>query len=285
MRGPRALAAGCMHEIVARLPDPPSVSTGLTFFFFYEWNNLRTRASRQALDVWDGFMHTASAKQHWTSGALVMANASSAITPQMDRVRQLCEQAMTTTDGIRIVFRVEKYGSLPACKTAARSMQTTFCSLRVRARRFAQKMRGETEGLLLSNVRGEYDNLACVVRPLPKDEGFTVSFVPGYALDMDLEVIDISSGQPLAAEDPALNRYLMLMGRFIKEDTQARGERRRPRNVFSLEELQFLWEHDAEETARMNVPPLPAERSESEYESVDLADLGEDELEIVNPGE
>lgn len=216
-----------------------------------------------------------------------MANASSAITPQMDRVRQLVEQAKSTSEGITITFRVEKYGSLTICRTNARSMQTSFCNLRVRSRRTAQRLRGETEGLLLSNVRGEFDDLACVVRPLPRDAGYTVSFIPAMCVDIDLEVTDRATGKPLESEDPVQNRFIFLMGKWFKEDAEARKQRRRMFNPFTAAELDFMWEHDAETCREMNIPTreLNAEQDAKDYASVDLADLGEDELEIVNPSE
>lgn len=216
-----------------------------------------------------------------------MTNVSTVATPQMQRVRDLCDQAKSSSDGLLISFRVEKYGSLAMCKTSARSMQTTFCSLRVRSRRLAQRMSGESSAMLLSNVKGDYDDIACVVRPLPREEGYTVAFVPAFALDMDLEVTDIGTGKPFAGEDPRMNRFLVLMGKLFKEQAEANRQRRPPINPFNTEELKFLWEYDAEECERMGVPAMDSNKvhDSTDYESVDLATLDESELEIVNPGD
>lgn len=212
---------------------------------------------------------------------------STIITPQMERVRQLADEAKNSSEGVEVILRVEKYGSLAACKTAARGLQTTFCNLRVRSRRLAQRFKGETVEHLASLTRGEYDDIACVVRPLPRDEGWKVAFVPGYALDMDLEVVDIASGKPLDNEDPTMNRFLVLMGKLFKEQAEATKQNRAPLNPFTTDELKFMWQYEPGECERMFVPPLNANvvHDATDYESVDLAMLDESELDIVNPGD
>lgn len=210
---------------------------------------------------------------------------STIATPQMERVRQLVEEAKTAPDGITVWLRVEKYGSLAACKSSARSLQTTFSSLRVRARRLAQRLKGETTEYLTSMTKGEYDDIACVVRPLPEASGYRVDFVPAYALDMDLEITDRATGEPLASEDPALNRFVMLFGKMFKEEAEAKRHGRKYLNPLSLEELQFMWAHDAEECERMNVPRPAEMRSDEEHRSVDLAELSDEELVMDQPGE
>lgn len=216
-----------------------------------------------------------------------MANISSISTPQMERVRQLCDQAKTTPEGLIIWFRVTKYGDLKTCKNAARSMQVSFCNLRVRSRRLMQKMKGEPDYALISFTRGEYDDIACVVRPIPHDGGYTVRFSPAYSIDMDLEVTDAATGEPFAGEDPTQNRYIVLMGKWFKEDTEATLQRRARLNPFTTDELKFMWAHDPQMSEEMRLPSLTANEvhDRTDYASVDLADLDEDELEIVNPGD
>jgi hypothetical protein len=212
---------------------------------------------------------------------------TSVATPQMQRVRDLCDQAKSTPEGITILFRVERVGSLSKAKSLARSMQTSFCNLRVREQRRAQRLHGEKTGDLLTFARGEYDDIACSVLPLPRDEGFSVSFVPGYAWGMDLEVIDIATGKALASEDPTMNRFIVLMGKWFKEDAEARKQNRERLNPFTTEELRFMWEFDASTCEEMHVPSVEsnARSDATDYASVDLATLDEDELEIVNPGD
>lgn len=212
---------------------------------------------------------------------------STIATPQMQRVRDLCDQAKATSDGLTVMFKVAKYGSLVACKSAARGMQTSFCNLRVRSRRLAQRMSGESTAHLLANVHGEYDDIACVVRPLPKEEGFSVALVPAMSLDMDLEVIDNSTGKPFAGEDPAQNKFIVLMGKWFKEDAEAKRQKRGMLNPFTTEDLRFMWEFDASMCEEMHVPPVSsnAVSDATDYESVDLAMLDESELDIVNPSE
>lgn len=211
--------------------------------------------------------------------------ASTVASPQMSRIADLADQAKTTQDGIMIWFEVSKYGSLKACKSAARGMQVSFCNLRVRSRRIAQRLKGETVEALAGTTRGEYDDLACVVRPLPRDAGYTVSFIPGYAVDMDLKITDIATGEAFGQEDPTMNRFLVLMGKLFKEHAEATKQRRAPLNPFTTDELKFMWEYEPDECERMEVPALNANavHDATDYANVDLADLPESELEIVNP--
>jgi len=209
---------------------------------------------------------------------------STIATPQMERVRQLCDQAKNTPEGLIIWFRVDKYGDLASCKSAARSMQTSFCNLRVRSQRLAMRLSGETTEYLASTIKGEYGDIACVVRPIPNDGGYTVRFSPAYSLDMDLEVTDAATGKPFESEDPQMNRFLVLNGKMLKEEAEARRQRRAYVNPLTYEEHKFLWDYDAQACRDMNIPPLPTrEAVEPDYSSIDLADLPEDELEIVNP--
>lgn len=212
---------------------------------------------------------------------------STVATPQMTRVQDLADQAMTTSDGITVLFRVEKYGNLKACKTAARGMQVSFCNLRVRSRRIAQRLKGETISSLAGTTKGEYDNIACVVRPLDKEGGYSVALIPSYAFDMDLEVIDNSTGKPFAGEDPKQNKFISLMGKWFKEDAEARKQKRGMLNPFNTDELRFMWEFDGAMCEEMHVPSMTsnAVHDATDYASVDLAMLSEEELEIVNPGD
>ncbi len=148
-------------------------------------------------------------------------------------------------------------------------------------------MSGESTANLLANVHGEYDTIACVVRPLANNGGFSVSFVPALSFDMDLEVIDNSTGKPFAGEDPTMNRFIVLMGKLFKEQAEATKQKRDPLNPFTTDELKFMWEFEPDECERMGVPKVEdnARSDATDYESVDLATLDEDELEIVNPGD
>lgn len=213
--------------------------------------------------------------------------ASTVASPQMSRIADLADQAKTTQDGILIWFEVEKYGSLKACKSAARGMQVSFCNLRVRSRRIAERLKGETTAFLAGTTRGEYDDLACVVRPLPKDAGYTVAFIPGYAVDMDLKITDIATGEAFGQEDPTQNRFIVLMGKWFKEDAEASTQKRGRLNPFTSDELKFMWGYDADTCEEMHVPSLEdnARSDATDYASVDLATLDEDELEIVNPSD
>ncbi len=227
-----------------------------------------------------------------------MANISTVSTPQMGRVRELCLQAKSMPEGLIVWFKLEKYGDLKSCKSAARSMQVTFCNLRVRSRRLMQRMKGESTADLLAFTRGEFDDIACVVRPIPFDKGYTVRFSPAYSIDMDLEITDAATGEPFKGEDPTMNRFITLMGKVFHEERMAMEQRREVKSPFTREELQFMWEYSPEECERMNIWPLAPGASvvsssgstqfdstkfdRSDYASVDLASLGEEDLEFDN---
>ncbi len=191
--------------------------------------------------------------------------ASTVASPQQSRVADLADQAKTTQDGLMVWFEVS----------------------RVRSRRIAERLKGETASMLAGTTRGEYDDLACVVRPLPKDAGYTVALIPGYAVDMDLKITDIATGEPFAQEDPTQNRFLVLMGKWFKEDTQATMQRRARLNPFTTDELKFMWGYDAAACEEMNIPSVTsnAVHDVTDYASVDLASLDESELEMDGPGE
>lgn len=148
-------------------------------------------------------------------------------------------------------------------------------------------MRGADDPSLVSMTKGEYDDIACVVRPLPKDAGFKVIFTPGYAIDMDLKITDNATGEAFANEDPTMNRFIVLMGKWFKEDAEARSQHRGMLNPFTTDELRFMWTFDAAQCEEMRIPSVSSNEvsDRTDYESVDLASLSEDELEIVNPGD
>ncbi len=119
-----------------------------------------------------------------------------AFTANMESLRALCDKALATPEGIEINFTIEQCGSLDACKSRARSMQTTFTSLRARARDLTQSLSKSA----YHNIKGPYDGLACLREPLPSNHGWRVRFLHAVDLLKDLEIIDLSTGKPIDTE-------------------------------------------------------------------------------------
>jgi hypothetical protein len=209
--------------------------------------------------------------------------APQTFTPQMERVRQLADKAKESSEGVRVFFRASALGSFDAAKSAAHGIQTAFSALRARERRKAQRCNGESDLVLDPNTRGPYCGIACVKRPLPNREGFSIEFVPEFAHAQDLEVVDIASGQPLASEDPLLSRLAMLLARH---DIALRAAIKDKRTYFcplNPEEMDFCWRVDAEACEWAKLPKLTQEGFDSPspdrpYASVDLASLSDEEL-------
>src|SRR5258708_31893324 len=63
----------------------------------------------------------------------------------------------------------------------------------------------------------------------------------------DLEVIDNSTGKPFAGEDPAQNKFIVLMGKWFKEDAEAKRQKRGMLNPFTTEDLRFRSEEHTSE--------------------------------------
>lgn len=229
--------------------------------------------------------------------------ASRTTTPAQQRVRDIADQALKEPDGITIWFRTSQYGSLKAANSAALGYQQAFSAMRARARRLAQRQSGEAHDLLDGFSHGPYDSLAVSKQWLPDDEGVTLIFLPSYAFGMDLEITSNATGEPLAAEDPIFNRCVAIANRFGKVRRESNRDKTLFINPLTDDEMRFVWEHSPDTAEfygfglafvaeRRGVDPEAlrlgregTQRRVTDYASVDLATLSEDELEIVNPGD
>lgn len=127
-----------------------------------------------------------------------------AFTANMESIRALCDKALDAPNGLEIAFTVERYGSLKACATRARSVQTTFTSLRSRARALTNRLRSEA----YHNIKGPYDGLACFREPLDHDRGWRVKFVHATDLLKDIIISDPVTGEPLETEEQRERAFL-----------------------------------------------------------------------------
>lgn len=129
-----------------------------------------------------------------------MSNPSP-FTAAMDRVREKANIALATAGGIAINFTQEKYGSLDNCATLSRSFQTSFCSMRSRARK--------TIG-----VRS-YDGLMCQRQMLPDLSGWQIRLFPVEGMIDDWDIISLATGKPLDAAKNVEEEILQLQQKFF----------------------------------------------------------------------
>lgn len=213
-------------------------------------------------------------------------------TPQMSKVRDLADSALNTPDGLEVIFRADKYGGLKGAHAAAKGVQTAFSSLRARTRRGAMRLNAEAEYSRDVKSIGPYDTLACVLSYLSEERGCKIALIPGSAYGMDFEVVDRATGEPFAPEDPNLNKFIFLGQKLITEQGAYRRERRPWVNPLSEDEMRWAWKYNPEDCVEFNYPkPKVMEIADaptrilSDYTSVDLADLSEEELEFGEEGE
>lgn len=130
--------------------------------------------------------------------------AARAMTGNMSLAASIADKALEAAEGITIPYRVSKYGSLDACDQQARSLQSSFTSLRARVRRLANRVREDELMLRDQSIVGKYDALACLRQLMPGNEGWQVWIGPAISALADLEIIDNATGKNLAGVDPLL---------------------------------------------------------------------------------
>lgn len=212
------------------------------------------------------------------------------LTPQMSKVRDIADEAMNTVEGVIVTFTAERYGDLVRSHAAARGLQVAFSALRSRERRIAARRGGVPDYERDSFVKGPYDGLACELRPMAHGKGHEIIFTPNGAYGMEFEVTDRRTGLPLERINPTEARLDFLFTKALEETHAAEKQHRARMPLFNEEEREFMWKHRPQfcEELRIGKPQSmidadQPDRPESDYASVDLADLSEDELEIVNP--
>lgn len=135
---------------------------------------------------------------------------STVFTPGYERARTIAERALSVPDGIELGFRTEAHGSYEAACHAARGFQRTFSSMRAKARIPAQKRAGRDHNLTAHAVKGPYDDLACYKTVLPDEAGVIIHIVPVHMIDLEVDIIDKSTGQPLPEFSKEMQERLAL---------------------------------------------------------------------------
>lgn len=120
---------------------------------------------------------------------------------------------------LTVKFNLERHGSLERCKTAARSFQVSFNSMRARDRR----RKPGTPGSLGIDPKSDYDRIACMSRPIANSRGWEI-YLTTEGGDADFEICD-REGNPLVNDTIADNEVKALVkdaGQFAKDPERLR---------------------------------------------------------------
>lgn len=120
------------------------------------------------------------------------------LTGNMEATYNLLTNSLQCPEGVTLLWRVETYGSLEACRIRSRSFHTTFSTLRNRDRRLSINLTGENKNARDLEARGLLDRVACSITPLPDDAGWQAWIGPADALYADLEIVDNATGLPVS---------------------------------------------------------------------------------------
>lgn len=124
--------------------------------------------------------------------------------------KHLADAALEDPRGVTVTWLAADIG-LDACRINARSYQTTFCALRARADRMARNHQGRDVSALDSEVQGMYSSLACVIRPLSHDAGWTFSLLKGRTILDGLNITSAATGETLVGETADDRRFMRLV--------------------------------------------------------------------------
>lgn len=168
------------------------------------------------------------------------------VTPQMERVRAYAERALAAPEGITLTFPNSKYNGPRGSALASRSFQTTFCALRSKAARRAQRHQGDITQALDSHINGRYSELACVRSLMPNEEGWKIELCKAYSIDMAIDVFDRATGEQLKEFDPQEQRMSEMVNIFTTEILAYQKERRAYRPPFTEADKRWIWEYAPE---------------------------------------
>jgi hypothetical protein len=210
----------------------------------------------------------------------------------MEGVRRIADEVRSSRQEVHVWFRVTPQRDLRACAAAVRGMQAAFSSVRAKARRRSAQLAGENFSIRDAPVRGPYDDIACVKHILPQEEGFKLVFMPGFMYAIDAEITN-AKGEPLQQVDPTLGRFHALFMKVLLLAEHAHKHQETWHWPLNPEETSFIREYDQAQFEAHILPqylpwmqedkPTHSGSRETQFgEVVDLADLGEEELEFDN---
>lgn len=145
-------------------------------------------------------------------------------TPMQQTLRDVADKALELTDGMRLEFTVEDYGTLAAAQNAVRAHSSAFASLRTKERRKAQAVIGDNARD--THVHGRYDKLACRTVPLPDNVGFALDLVPAHMIEDKLRAVDLSTGQRVEIYNANQGRLTVLVNKWFKASDEAKAQKR-----------------------------------------------------------
>jgi hypothetical protein len=199
----------------------------------------------------------------------------------MVRVKSLADRALQLPEGLRIYFRTEAHGTFETAHRAARSFQTSFSSMRAKARRQMERAHSQNDSLIMDTLtQGPYDSLACQKEWLPNGEGFAIWLAPAYALDLFNDVVDAKSGQQLEEYTPDFIRSNAILQFWLKKAQAAKEAHEQMANPLDPEAEAWWFDHEPElatDAYHAQGFDTPSERKMKEDQAkgkqVDLADI------------
>lgn len=162
-------------------------------------------------------------------------NQSLVATPSYQKMRELCDVALDTPNGIRIPFNLERYDTWELCKKDARRFQQLFSSFRARARNTVHNRGGKLDDFG-EQRQSPYDKLACMKMERPN--GIDVCILPAIAFEIAHEILDAKTGEPiemLTAEMRRQAHYINLI--FTQIEREQKDKTRSPTPLTIEQEL------------------------------------------------
>lgn len=145
------------------------------------------------------------------------------VTPTLSRMKDWAQLALERPNGLTLTWKPPEF-SPQACAQHARGFQTSFTSMRARARRLQVTHEGyESPSARDLYTRGPYDALACVREPLVGG-GWSITLCRGQDMFQGVQVTDALTGEPIegeSAEDRERTRIFMKAQQFPEQVTQA----------------------------------------------------------------
>lgn len=147
-------------------------------------------------------------------------------TPGYQKMRDLCDLALSQPNGLCFPFTLANYDDLDACKKAARAFQQLFSSFRARARTTVQVRERSMVNAFGEQHQSPYDKLACM--KTSRYDGVEINILPAVAFDIVHEILDPVTREPIEmvnAEGLRLERYISVIfdqiNREMKDGTRS----------------------------------------------------------------
>ena len=205
--------------------------------------------------------------------------ASYATTPHQQTMRNVADDALARTDGLRMRFTVDRYGSLEAAKRACRSSQTAFASLRTKERRKAQNYKGDGNPRD-TNVTGRYDSLMCVTEPV--DDGWILRLIPAHVFEDLVLVEDERTGERVNLQGYGDDAKMQVLMHSMQEAIKKTSARFPFVNPWDDENMQFMLDKYALGVQSLNATypwlhlgehaPQEADATKDDFADMDLTE-------------